>query len=95
MSTNMASRSAKIQVAAAAPRPATLPGLTSQVAPPFNMKTYPPTVGNPKIAEAIKELSKLKYGRNRDIVNEEIMKKAAFVAAAPTADAFDMGEKPL
>ena len=69
--------------------------IASQVAPPFNMKTYPPTVGNPKIAEAIKELSKLKYGRNRDIVNEEIMKKAAFVAAAPTADAFDMGEKPL
>jgi hypothetical protein len=59
------------------------------------MKTYPPTKGVPKIAEAIKELSKLKYGRNRDIVNEEIMKKASYVSPPATADAFDMGEKPL
>jgi hypothetical protein len=69
--------------------------IASQVAPPFNLKTYPPSKGNPKIAEAIKELSKLKYGRNRDIVNEEIMKKASFVAPSASADAFDMGEKPL
>jgi hypothetical protein len=69
--------------------------IASQVAPPFNMKTYPPTTGNAEAAAAIKELSKLKYGRNRDIVNAEIMKKASFVSAAPTADAFDMGEKPL
>ncbi|MFA5871648.1 MAG: type IV secretion system DNA-binding domain-containing protein [Parcubacteria group bacterium] len=69
--------------------------INSQVASPFNMKTYPPTKGNPQIAEAIKELSKLKYGRNRDIVNEEIMKRASFITAPATADAFDMGEKPL
>jgi hypothetical protein len=69
--------------------------IASQVATPFNMKTYPPTKGVPKIAEAIKELSKLKYGRNRDIVNEEIMKKASYVSPPATADAFDMGEKPL
>jgi hypothetical protein len=69
--------------------------IQSQVVLPFNMKTYPPTKGSSEIAEAIKELSKLKYGRSRDIVNEEIMKKAAFVAAPATADAFDMGEKPL
>ena len=69
--------------------------IASQVAPPFNMKTYPPTGGVPKIAEAIKELSKLKYGRSRDIVNEEIMKKASYIAPPATADAFDMGEKPL
>lgn len=68
--------------------------INNQVATPFNMKTYPPTTGNPRIAEAIKELSKLKYGRNRDIVNEEIMKKASFVASA-SSDAFDMEEKPL
>jgi hypothetical protein len=69
--------------------------IASQVAPPFNMKTYPPTAGSKEIAEAVKELSKLKYGRNRDIVNEEITKKASFVSAPATADAFDMGEKPL
>jgi hypothetical protein len=59
------------------------------------MKTYPPTKGSAPIAEAIKELSKLKYGRSRDIVNEEIMKKSNYVTPAPSADAFDMGEKPL
>ncbi len=69
--------------------------IDNQVANPFNMKTYPPSKGNAKIADAIKELSKLKYGRNRDIVNEEILKKANFLASAGTADAFDMGEKPL
>jgi len=69
--------------------------IASQVATPFNLKTYPPTKGDAKIAEAVKELSKLKYGRNRDIVNEEIMKKASYVAPPATADAFDMGEKPL
>jgi hypothetical protein len=69
--------------------------IASQVASPFNMKTYPPTVGSKEIAEAIKELSKLKYGRNRDIVNEEILKKSSFVSAPASADAFDMGEKPM
>ena len=69
--------------------------IASQVATPFNMKTYPPSKGSEEIAEAIKELSKLKYGRNRDIVNEEIMKKSNYVVSAPSADAFDMGEKPL
>jgi len=69
--------------------------INSQVATPFNMKTYPPTKGSPQIAEAIKELSKLKYGRSRDIVNEEILKKSNYVTPEVTADAFDMGEKPL
>jgi hypothetical protein len=69
--------------------------INSQVASPFNMKTYPPTAGNKEIADAIKELSKLKYGRSRDIVNNEIMQKANFLSAPASADAFDMGEKPL
>jgi hypothetical protein len=69
--------------------------IASQVATPFNMKTYPPSKGSREIAEAIKELSKLKYGRNRDIVNEEILRKSSFVSAPASADAFDMGEKPL
>jgi hypothetical protein len=69
--------------------------IASQVATPFNMKTYPPTAGSKEIGDAIKELSKLKYGRNREIVNEEIMKKASFISSPASADAFDMGEKPL
>lgn len=42
---------------------------------PFNMKTYPPTKGDQNIANALKELSRLKYGRDKDIVNREIMER--------------------
>ncbi len=38
----------------------------------FNMKTYPPSKGDPKIAEAIKELSRFKLGRDRATVEAEI-----------------------
>ncbi len=69
--------------------------INNQVATPFNIKTYPPTKGVPEISAALKELSKLKYGRSRDIVNKEIMEKASFASPSATADAFDMGEKPL
>ncbi|MCF6276612.1 MAG: type IV secretion system DNA-binding domain-containing protein [Candidatus Magasanikbacteria bacterium] len=40
---------------------------------PFNMKTYPPVSGNKKLAVAIKELARLKYGRNREFVEYELM----------------------
>jgi len=46
--------------------------------PAFNMKTYPfdkYAVANPKIAMAIRELSRLKYGRDRAIIEEEIRQK--------------------
>jgi len=42
---------------------------------PFNMKTYPPTKGNQEVANALKELSRLKYGRDVNIVNREIMER--------------------
>ncbi|MFH1790329.1 MAG: type IV secretion system DNA-binding domain-containing protein [bacterium] len=44
---------------------------------PFNMHTYPPMPGNKEMAVAIKELSRLKYGRPREIVEAEIMERAA------------------
>ncbi len=42
---------------------------------PFNIKSYPfpPDKGSPEVAEAIKELSRLKYGRPRAEVEAEIM----------------------
>jgi len=46
--------------------------------PAFNMKTYPfdkYATANPKIAMAIRELSRLKYGRDRAIIEEEIRQK--------------------
>ncbi|PIR73778.1 MAG: hypothetical protein COU40_00710 [Candidatus Moranbacteria bacterium CG10_big_fil_rev_8_21_14_0_10_35_21] len=42
---------------------------------PFNMTTFPPTQGNQEIANAFKELSRLKYGRDKDLVNREIMER--------------------
>ena len=39
---------------------------------PFNMKTYPPSEGSEEIKEALKELSRYKYGRSSKIVNAEI-----------------------
>ena len=41
----------------------------------FNMQVYPPEKGNREIAEAIKELSRLKYGRDRRIVEAEIAER--------------------
>jgi hypothetical protein len=42
---------------------------------PFNIKTYPPTKGDQEVANAIKDLSRLKYGRDKNIVNREIMER--------------------
>lgn len=42
---------------------------------PFNMATYPPTKGNQEVANALKELSRLKYGRDRNLVEREIMER--------------------
>lgn len=42
---------------------------------PFNMSVYPPQEGNLKMAEAIKQLSRLKYGRERSMVEAEIMER--------------------
>lgn len=40
---------------------------------PFNMLAYPPKEGSIELANAIKELSRLKYGRDRRIVEAEII----------------------
>lgn len=42
----------------------------------FNMKTYPPERGNRELAMNIRELSMLKYGRDRGVVEREIMNRA-------------------
>lgn len=46
------------------------------VSKPFNLETYPPTSGNKELLEPFKELSRLKYGRSREIVNREIMERS-------------------
>ena len=49
--------------------------INGQPAKPFNIRTLSPEVGQPEIAEKIKELSYLKYGRPREEVEAEIIAK--------------------
>ncbi len=58
--------------------------IDNTAAKPFNMMTYPPQPGNKELAAAIKELSRLKYGRPRDVVNAEIMERAALGVSKPS-----------
>lgn len=52
--------------------------INGELSKPFSLKTNPPTKGNQEIANYLKELSRLKYGRDADIVNREIMERAKF-----------------
>lgn len=42
---------------------------------PFSMKTYPPEKGNREVYETVKEISRAKYGRPREEIEGEIIKK--------------------
>ena len=56
--------------------------IDNTAAKPFNMGIYPPTPGNKELAAAIKELSRLKYGRPRALVEAEIMERTKLNATA-------------
>jgi hypothetical protein len=47
--------------------------MNNELTKPFNMKTFPPTQGDYELAHYLKELSRLRYGRDAKIVNREIM----------------------
>ncbi|MCX6765581.1 MAG: type IV secretion system DNA-binding domain-containing protein [Candidatus Moranbacteria bacterium] len=49
--------------------------ISNESTKPFNMKTYPPTGGDQEVANHLKELSRLKYGRDAQIVNREILER--------------------
>ena len=49
--------------------------MNNELTKPFNMKTFPPTSGDQEVANALKELSRLRYGRDATIVNREIMSR--------------------
>ncbi len=49
--------------------------INNELSKPFNIKTYPPTTGDKKIAGSLKELSRLRYGRDAKLVNQEILKR--------------------
>jgi hypothetical protein len=51
-------------------------------AKPFTMNFDPPKKGDPELAEAIKELSRLKFGRDRAIVEAEILERSQLSGGA-------------
>ena len=53
--------------------------IKGMISPGFNMQTYPPTKGNKDLAENIRQLSMLKYGRDRDVVEKEILKRTKLI----------------
>lgn len=50
--------------------------INNELSKPFNMKTYAPKSGDQETANYLKELSRLKYGRDSKIVNQEIMERS-------------------
>ncbi|MFZ1627149.1 MAG: DUF87 domain-containing protein [Candidatus Moraniibacteriota bacterium] len=56
--------------------------MNNELTKPFNMKTYPPTSGDQEVANALKELSRLRYGRDARIVNQEIMSRIQLIEGA-------------
>ena len=61
---------------------------------PFNMNTYPPVSGNADLADAIKQLARLKYGRDKRIVEAEILERTKLGASEEKAKT-DMIETSL
>lgn len=58
----------------------------SRKSPPFTMGTYPPPEGGSnEIAEAVRQLSRLKNGRDKSVVESEIMERAQ-LGSAPDTD---------
>ncbi|MEA2007406.1 MAG: type IV secretion system DNA-binding domain-containing protein [Patescibacteria group bacterium] len=49
--------------------------INSESSAPFNMKTYPPSEGSEEIRDALKELSRFKYGRDREVIEDEIKQR--------------------
>ncbi|MCL5015992.1 MAG: type IV secretion system DNA-binding domain-containing protein [Patescibacteria group bacterium] len=46
-----------------------------QAAKPFNIKTTPPQSGDKEIARSVKEIARLKYGRQRSVVEADILRR--------------------
>jgi len=66
--------------------------IKNQASKPFLLRAYPPKQGNRELADAITQLSRLKFGRDRRIVVAEIMERTKLdqpdkVGAAEAAEA--------
>ncbi len=61
---------------------------------PFNMRFYPPTKGSMEVALAVKELSRLKYGHPREMVEKRILERSMLGSSAVRSPAVMVpGEK--
>jgi hypothetical protein len=68
--------------------------IDNTAAKPFNMQCLPLTPGDPEIAKAIKQLSRLKYGRDKAIVEAEILERTRLGEPERTAPPL-YGERSL
>lgn len=62
--------------------------------PPFNILPFPPSEGDAQLRDAVKQLSRLKYGRDRRIVEAEIAERATLGTAASEQDNEDEKDLP-
>jgi hypothetical protein len=60
----------------------------------FNMATFPPSFSDLKVAQAIKEYSRMKYGRIRSEVQAEIMERTRLGEPVKT-QSYPVGEKSM
>ena len=51
--------------------------INNESSDPFDMKTYPPQSGSAELREAFKQYSRYTYGRDRDVVENEIKNRAS------------------
>jgi len=50
--------------------------INNKVEPAFKLQTLPPKKGNPEIVTKVRELSRNKYGKPKELVEEEIMERS-------------------
>ncbi len=55
--------------------------INGKASKPFSMSAYPPEKGNRELADAIKQLSRLKFGRDQTIVENEILERTQLGSA--------------
>ncbi|MFA6428076.1 MAG: type IV secretion system DNA-binding domain-containing protein [Candidatus Buchananbacteria bacterium] len=64
-------------------------------APPFNMTHRPPSPGRPETVVALRELSRLKYGQPRAIIEQEILRRSQLGEVAKEAADIGRAEPTL
>ncbi len=57
--------------------------INNKTVAPFSMNTYPPTKGSDELVDKLKELSALRYGRDRKLVEEEVQARTQLKKTKP------------